>query len=99
MSNPGDYSEFNENDEKSYCAEPRDQGRHCMCDRAESCHGAEDQSVPPRVPTFCQAAIASQSLCETYACPYADRCSNPRYWTLPTKSDLRPMLRGFSIEG
>ena len=95
MSNPGDYSEFNENDEKSYCAEPRDQGRHCMCDRAESCHGAEDQSVPPRVPTFCQAAIASQSLCETYACPYANRCVQSAVLVSTNQVGLTPYASGF----
>ena len=44
MSNPGDYSEFNQNNETSYRhrrVEPW--GWQCVADPTESCHGTADQ--------------------------------------------------------
>src|ERR1700693_6057753 len=70
MSNPGDDSEFNQNNEKSYrhcCMEPRDQERQCMADPTESCHGTADQSAGPRVATPLEASVGTHGAPETHA--------------------------------
>jgi hypothetical protein len=77
MSNPGNDSEFNQDDKKSYrhCrAESRDQERQRMADPTESCHGAAGQSADPRVATPCEAAVVRQCLGETHA----DSCTQRR---------------------
>src|SRR5216683_3931388 len=103
MSNPGDDSEFNQNNEKSYrhcCVEPRDQERQGMADPTESGHGAADQSAGPRVATPRQAAVVRQRLRETHAYPCTERCGQsdkkriPRVFFLkirrPPRSTLFP---------
>src|SRR5713101_2561346 len=92
MSNPGNDSEFNQNDEKSYrhCrVESRDQERQRMADPTESCHGTADQSADPRVATPREAAVVRQCLRETHAYPRTKRCGQSDKKRIPGVSSCK----------
>src|SRR5580704_8781528 len=92
MSNPGDDSEFNQNNEKSYrhcCVESRDQERQGMADPTESCHGAADQSAGPRVATPREGAVVRQCLGETHANPCTERCGQSDKKRIPGVSSCK----------
>src|SRR5260370_33889630 len=88
MSNPGDDSEFNENDEKSYShcrMESRDQERQGMADPTESCYGTGDQPPGPQATTLCHATTARHRRRRTHTKPCTKPCVHTCTIRVPRK--------------
>src|ERR1700674_4279626 len=77
MSNPGNHSEFDQNNDKRYShshVEATNQEGQRMADPAEGRHGAADRSADPGVATPSEAAVIRECLRETHTYSRTERC-------------------------